>query len=56
MFILIAAMRVDINECATSPCKNGATCNNLFNNYTCTCAAGWQGASCDKGSFFQYKS
>ncbi|KAH3701912.1 hypothetical protein DPMN_076908 [Dreissena polymorpha] len=42
---------VDINECATNPCKNGATCNNLLNNYTCTCTGGWQGTNCDQGKF-----
>ncbi|KAH3793075.1 hypothetical protein DPMN_146579, partial [Dreissena polymorpha] len=33
----------DINECATDPCKNGATCINLQNAYSCTCVTGWKG-------------
>ncbi|KAH3781442.1 hypothetical protein DPMN_159270 [Dreissena polymorpha] len=42
---------IDIDECVTNkqPCQNGATCNNLFNKYTCTCASGWQGTNCDVG-------
>ncbi|KAH3831279.1 hypothetical protein DPMN_104541 [Dreissena polymorpha] len=39
----------DIDECATNPCKNGASCINGQNQYTCTCAAGWQGTNCDHG-------
>jgi len=39
----------DIDECAGNPCQNGATCNNLQNQYTCTCAGGWQGTTCDVG-------
>ncbi|XP_052213885.1 fibropellin-1-like isoform X2 [Dreissena polymorpha] len=39
---------VDNDECASNPCKNGATCNNLQNKYTCTCASGWRGTNCDQ--------
>ncbi|KAH3691027.1 hypothetical protein DPMN_191513 [Dreissena polymorpha] len=38
----------DTNECATAPCKNGATCTNLQNTYSCTCSPGWQGNNCDQ--------
>ncbi|KAH3794729.1 hypothetical protein DPMN_148267, partial [Dreissena polymorpha] len=38
----------DINECATAPCKNGATCSNLLNAYLCKCIPGWQGKNCDQ--------
>ncbi|XP_069315423.1 protein crumbs homolog 1 [Eulemur rufifrons] len=27
----------DINECSSSPCQNGGTCENLPGNYTCHC-------------------
>ncbi|KAH3780553.1 hypothetical protein DPMN_158370 [Dreissena polymorpha] len=40
--------RYDTNECATVPCKNGATCTNLQNAYSCTCSPGWHGHSCDQ--------
>jgi len=42
----------DIDECASNPCQNGATCNNLQNQYTCTCAGGWQGTHCELGDDF----
>ncbi|KAH3831295.1 hypothetical protein DPMN_104558 [Dreissena polymorpha] len=44
----------DIDECATNPCKNGATCINGQNKYTCTCAGGWQGTNCDQGKYIRY--
>ncbi|XP_053373915.1 fibropellin-1-like [Mercenaria mercenaria] len=37
----------DIDECASNPCYNGATCNNLLDQYTCDCTGGWQGYDCD---------
>ncbi|GIY72359.1 uncharacterized protein CEXT_260161 [Caerostris extrusa] len=36
----------DINECAGNPCKNGATCNDYVNSYTCTCPLGFSGTNC----------
>uniref|UniRef100_A0A8D1Q859 Protein crumbs homolog 1 n=1 Tax=Sus scrofa TaxID=9823 RepID=A0A8D1Q859_PIG len=27
----------DLDECSSSPCKNGGTCENLTGNYTCRC-------------------
>ncbi|XP_052219506.1 fibropellin-3-like [Dreissena polymorpha] len=39
--------RANINECAPAPCKNGATCTNLQNAYSCTCSPGWQGNNCE---------
>ncbi|XP_052261325.1 integumentary mucin A.1-like [Dreissena polymorpha] len=37
-----------INECTPAPCKNGATCTNLQNAYSCACSPGWQGINCDQ--------
>ncbi|XP_060593777.1 fibropellin-1-like, partial [Ruditapes philippinarum] len=37
----------DIDECASSPCKNGAPCTNGQNRFTCACTAGWTGADCN---------
>ncbi|KAK4871991.1 hypothetical protein RN001_016115 [Aquatica leii] len=36
------------NECAGAPCKNGGTCQDLFNGYVCQCPAEWEGPTCDK--------
>jgi len=33
--------------CATTPCHNGATCDSNRGALSCTCADGWQGATCD---------
>src|SRR5690349_12530735 len=32
--------------CSISPCKNGATCSQTQNAYSCTCAAGYTGTNC----------
>uniref|UniRef100_T1IJR3 Notch n=1 Tax=Strigamia maritima TaxID=126957 RepID=T1IJR3_STRMM len=37
----------DINECATTPCQNGATCNDYVNSYTCNCMMGFSGTDCE---------
>ncbi|KAA8595577.1 hypothetical protein FQN60_010868 [Etheostoma spectabile] len=36
----------DINECASSPCQNGGTCVDEVNQFSCVCAKGWAGATC----------
>ena len=38
---------VEINECDSNPCGNGATCNEQFDMYNCTCAAGYTGIHCE---------
>jgi len=38
----------EINECSSSPCVNG-TCNDVVNNYTCTCFGGFEGRDCGIG-------
>ena len=40
---------IDINECDSNPCMNGATCNNLVNMYTCDCVDGYAGDDCSTG-------
>ncbi|XP_062981542.1 protein eyes shut homolog [Elgaria multicarinata webbii] len=36
------------NECDSSPCKNNATCVDLFNDFRCVCAEGWTGQHCSE--------
>ncbi|CAH4035210.1 unnamed protein product [Pieris brassicae] len=36
----------DIDECLSTPCKNGGSCQNLENNYECTCVEGFEGKDC----------
>ena len=35
-----------MNECASSPCKNGALCKDGANTFVCQCTAGWTGRLC----------
>ena len=41
----------DINECASTPCQNGGTCNDHANGYSCTCLLGYAGILCQIGLF-----
>ena len=41
---------VDIDECASSPCENGATCTDAVDSYTCHCVAGYTGTHCETGT------
>ena len=38
-----------VDECASTPCVNGGSCVDGINQYTCTCASGWEGILCDVG-------
>ncbi|XP_052864625.1 protein eyes shut [Anopheles cruzii] len=37
----------EINECASSPCQNGAICIDKFASYVCACPMGYSGANCE---------
>ncbi|XP_036382029.1 protein crumbs homolog 2-like [Megalops cyprinoides] len=32
--------------CLSQPCLNGGTCEDLFHQFSCSCAAGWEGPLC----------
>ena len=36
----------DIDECASDPCQNNATCIDKINEFTCICQAGFTGRQC----------
>ena len=38
---------VDVDECSSSPCLNGASCENGENQFECRCASGFDGTICD---------
>ena len=40
---------VDVDECTTTPCKNGAACINLPGSYRCDCNSGYTGKHCESG-------
>ena len=35
------------DHCADQPCRNGAQCTSLGNNYRCTCKTGFKGPNCN---------
>ncbi|KAL9967399.1 hypothetical protein ACROYT_G025616 [Oculina patagonica] len=38
-----------VDECASSPCNNGASCKTTEDGYSCQpCPAGWKGIKCDE--------
>ena len=38
---------VNEDDCASSPCKNNATCVDGVSNYKCICASGFSDENCD---------
>ena len=47
VLVSVELLFTDVNECASSPCVNGATCVDQVNNFTCTCSPGFTGVLCD---------
>ena len=48
-FTYIFFLSLDINECHSDPCMNGATCEDGVFQYTCSCAYGYTGTHCETG-------
>ena len=38
------------NVCTTSSCHNGGVCSSKNGSYTCACATGYTGVSCETGN------
>lgn len=38
---------INIDECASDPCQNGAWCEDLIKDYKCHCHAGYNGKNCE---------
>ena len=38
---------LDIDDCSPDPCQNSGTCEDLVNDYNCTCVTGFTGKSCE---------
>ena len=47
---------IDILECASNPCQNGATCSDLENGFECVCPFGYRGALCEEGKTLETTS
>uniref|UniRef100_A0A673C0G3 Neurogenic locus notch homolog protein 2-like n=1 Tax=Sphaeramia orbicularis TaxID=375764 RepID=A0A673C0G3_9TELE len=39
--------QIDIDECASTPCQNGAKCYDRPNGFECRCAEGYEGTLCE---------
>ena len=37
-----------IPACESAPCLNGGSCTNTDTGFTCTCAEGWRGNTCEE--------
>ncbi|KAM8866406.1 LOW QUALITY PROTEIN: protein crumbs homolog 2-like [Synchiropus picturatus] len=42
-----ARCEIDVDECESSPCLNGATCLDRLNHFQCVCVPGFRGTLCD---------
>ncbi|XP_015512725.2 cubilin [Neodiprion lecontei] len=40
--------KLQTDECASNPCQNGGTCEDLIDGYKCRCIEGWEGPQCTK--------
>lgn len=45
-YILFNRCDVDIDECASQPCKNGGICNDLPGGFSCKCPDEFTGPLC----------
>ena len=53
--MLFSCVYADIDECADNNCTNGATCVDGVNEYTCTCAPGYNDTYCETGKCNIYR-
>ena len=47
--LLFRFISLDVDQCQTNPCLNGASCTNKHGDYECTCPAGFTGKNCEQG-------
>ncbi len=47
-------LSIDIDDCLSSPCNNGATCLDGVHKYTFLCSPGFTGITCQKGQWLDY--
>ena len=45
--VYFSYLSANINECASNPCENGATCIDEINGFTCECSPGYSGTVCE---------
>ena len=49
----LVPLKIDIDDCASHPCKNNGTCTDRVNGFNCSCAPGFNGTQCKTGNPFQ---
>ena len=47
----ISIILVTLPQCASNPCKNGATCALYYDKYYCTCTPGFTGDHCETSMY-----
>lgn len=46
-YCFYCSCETDINECESSPCQNGGTCQDLTGTYACVCNESFIGYNCE---------
>ena len=46
--IIIHKISFPVKPCDNSPCHNNGTCENNEDSFTCTCAEGFKGDTCEE--------
>ena len=54
-FLVKTSFSTDIDDCSPSPCENGGTCTDLVDDFSCDCAAGFSGETCETSIFLILK-
>jgi hypothetical protein len=47
----LSSCLLEYNLCNLNPCENGASCDNLPDDFNCTCAVGYSGRTCSEGMY-----
>ena len=45
---------MNINDCASQPCKFGGKCQDQENGFHCLCLPGYEGEVCDQGTILNF--
>ena len=51
--VVIVTFSSNLDDCLNNPCKNGGSCTNTADSYTCSCVFPWEGQNCRKYKQFK---